>query len=109
MDPSGLGLGGLKAGAPTDPLAFIKRPSVVIRICSLVRLGMSLDLVYEECSRVLPGSQVTTGCMTCHVICYSAYRYLTLCIGVPILSCGCHVVCGLTLGILWICVRLKIM
>jgi hypothetical protein len=38
MDPSGLGLGGLKAGAPTDPLAFIKRPSVVIRICSLVGL-----------------------------------------------------------------------
>jgi hypothetical protein len=36
MDPSGLGLGGVKAGAPVDPLAFIKRPSVVIRICSLV-------------------------------------------------------------------------
>lgn len=36
MDPSGLGLGGLKAGAPTDPLAFIKRPTVVIRICSLL-------------------------------------------------------------------------
>ncbi len=47
MDPSGLGLGGLKAGAPTDPLAFIKRPSVVIRICSLVGLGegMGPDLV----------------------------------------------------------------
>ncbi len=132
MDPSGLGLGGLKAGAPTDPLAFIKRPSVVIRICSLVGLVRVWvpDFVYEECSRVLPGSQVTTGCMTCNVICKSTYltnwgtdvvmwlscglwfdigdivalckvenhviRICTLCVLVPMVSCGCHVVCGLT-------------
>jgi len=39
MDPSGLGLGGVKAGAPVDPLSFIKRPTVIIRLSGLVRRG----------------------------------------------------------------------
>jgi len=36
MDPSGLGLGGVKAGGPVDPLEFIKRPTVVLRLLALV-------------------------------------------------------------------------
>jgi len=36
MDPSGLGLGGVKAGGPTDPLSFVKRPTVVIRLSALL-------------------------------------------------------------------------
>ena len=42
MDPGGYGggaagaFGGGKAGGAQDPLTFVKRPAVVIRICSLV-------------------------------------------------------------------------
>ena len=36
MDPSGLGLGGVKAGGPVDPLEFVKRPTVVLRLMALV-------------------------------------------------------------------------
>lgn len=36
MDPSGLGLGGVKAGGPVDPLEFVKRPTVVLRLMALL-------------------------------------------------------------------------
>ena len=40
MDPGGFGgpgaFGGGKAGASQDPVNFVKRPAVIIRICSLV-------------------------------------------------------------------------
>ena len=36
MDTAGLGLGAVKAGAPTDPLEFVKRPTIILRICSCV-------------------------------------------------------------------------
>ena len=38
MDPGGFGgaFGGTKAGGQVDPLSYIKRPAVVLRICALV-------------------------------------------------------------------------
>jgi len=38
MDPGGLGgaFGGVKAGGQQDPLSYLKRPAVVIRICALL-------------------------------------------------------------------------
>ena len=50
MDPGGYGgtgaagmdggpgaFGGGKAGAAQDPISFVQRPAVIIRVCSLVR------------------------------------------------------------------------
>ena len=38
MDPGGIGgaFGGVKAGGQQDPLTYVKRPAVVIRIFALV-------------------------------------------------------------------------
>jgi len=36
MDPSGLGLGGVKAGGAVDPLTFVKKPTVVLRLLALL-------------------------------------------------------------------------
>ena len=47
MDPGGLGgaFGGVKAGGAQDPLTYVKRPAVVIRICALVRISL---LIYQK-------------------------------------------------------------
>lgn len=36
MDPTGLGLGGVKAGGRVDPLTFIKKPTVILRLVALL-------------------------------------------------------------------------
>lgn len=38
MDPGGIGgaFGGVKAGGQQDPITFLKRPAVIIRICALL-------------------------------------------------------------------------
>lgn len=40
MDQGGYGgaFGGAKAGGTQDPLTFVKRPIVTLRICTLVRI-----------------------------------------------------------------------
>ena len=45
MDPGGGAFGGGKAGAAQDPISFLKRPGVIVRICGLVSANMySLSL-----------------------------------------------------------------
>ena len=50
MDPGGIGgaFGGVKAGGQQDPLTYLKRPTVVIRICALVSLKFS-DILSNTC------------------------------------------------------------
>ena len=36
MEGSGLGLGATKAGAAPDPLTFVKKPTVILRLVALV-------------------------------------------------------------------------
>ena len=42
MDQGGFAFGGAKAGGAPDPLVFVKRPIVSLRICTLVRLSNSI-------------------------------------------------------------------
>ena len=53
MDQGGPGgaFGGAKAGGAPDPLVFVKRPLVSLRICTLVRLFSNIffDSKYRFC------------------------------------------------------------
>jgi hypothetical protein len=41
MDPGGVGaFGGGKAGGAQDPISYVKRPAVVIRITAMVRIPL---------------------------------------------------------------------
>ena len=59
MDPGGYGgtgaagmeggpgaFGGGKAGAAQDPISFVQRPAVIIRVCSLVRKRKIIILLH---------------------------------------------------------------
>jgi hypothetical protein len=48
MDQGGYGgaFGGAKAGGAPDPLVFVKRPMVSLRICTLVSDVKNLNLVH---------------------------------------------------------------
>lgn len=48
MDPSGLGLGGVKAGGVVDPVAFTKRPTVVIRLHALFMAIVVFSCISSE-------------------------------------------------------------
>jgi len=48
MDPSGLGLGGVKAGGATDPLSFFKRPTVIIRLSTLLLAIIVFSCISSE-------------------------------------------------------------
>jgi len=48
MDTAGLGLGANKAGAPTDPLEFVKRPTIILRICSCITAVIVFSCISSE-------------------------------------------------------------
>eukprot|EP00088_Acartia_fossae_P048814 TRINITY_DN5336_c0_g1_i1.p1 TRINITY_DN5336_c0_g1~~TRINITY_DN5336_c0_g1_i1.p1 ORF type:complete len:229 (+),score=49.22 TRINITY_DN5336_c0_g1_i1:291-977(+) len=48
MDTAGLGLGASKAGAPTDPLEFVKRPTVILRIASCISAIIVFSCIQSE-------------------------------------------------------------
>jgi len=43
-----MGLGNTKAGAPTDPLEFIKRPTIILRICSCISAIIVFSCISSE-------------------------------------------------------------
>ena len=49
MDPGGIGgaFGGVKAGGQQDPLTYVKRPAVVIRIFALVSKNLLKKMVSD--------------------------------------------------------------
>jgi len=48
MDPSGLGLGGVKAGGPVDPMQFVKRPTIIIRLVALLMAIIVFSCISSE-------------------------------------------------------------
>ena len=62
MDPGGIGgaFGGVKAGGQQDPLTYVKRPAVVIRIFALVSKNF---LKNSNLGFIDPNTQIFSGYM----------------------------------------------
>ena len=55
MDPGGIGgaFGGVKAGGQQDPLTYVKRPAVVIRIFALVSKNLLKNSNFGYISQII--------------------------------------------------------